>query len=179
MVNLIAGERIVPELIQDAFTPEAVAEEAVSMLTDPARAARFAQGLARVRARLGGPGASRRAAEADSENRRPRGDSMRRAAMAIVSDVAAIAGPKRRRLLPADLGELSRDARDDVRGRVVSLDRALDRRSPCDRNDRHSRGRALLKGDLGSACSSASLADDSAGFESILIGAPQFASASA
>ena len=32
MVNLIAGERIVPELIQDAFTPEAVASEAVSML---------------------------------------------------------------------------------------------------------------------------------------------------
>ena len=37
MVNLIAGERIVPELIQDAFTPEAVAAEAVSMLTDSAR----------------------------------------------------------------------------------------------------------------------------------------------
>ena len=32
MVNLIAGERIVPELIQDAFTPEAVAGEAVSLL---------------------------------------------------------------------------------------------------------------------------------------------------
>jgi len=64
MVNLIAGERIVPELIQDAFTPAAVADEAVSMLTDPARAARIREGLARVRARLGGPGASRRAAEA-------------------------------------------------------------------------------------------------------------------
>jgi lipid-A-disaccharide synthase len=64
MVNLIAGERIVPELIQHALTPEAVAEEAVSMLTDPARAARIREGLQRVRARLGGPGASRRAAEA-------------------------------------------------------------------------------------------------------------------
>jgi lipid-A-disaccharide synthase len=64
MVNLIAGERIVPELIQDGFTPEAVADEAVSMLTDSARAARVREGLARVRARLGGPGASRRAAEA-------------------------------------------------------------------------------------------------------------------
>jgi lipid-A-disaccharide synthase len=64
MVNLIAGERIVPELIQDAFTPEAVAEEAVSMLTDAARAADVRQGLARVRDRLGGPGGSRRAAEA-------------------------------------------------------------------------------------------------------------------
>ncbi len=64
MVNLIAGETIVPELIQDAFTPDAVANEAVSMLTDAARHARIREGLARVRQRLGGPGASRRAAEA-------------------------------------------------------------------------------------------------------------------
>ncbi|MBI4487277.1 MAG: lipid-A-disaccharide synthase, partial [Acidobacteria bacterium] len=64
MVNLIAGEKIVPELIQDAFTPEAVAREAISMLTDSARVSRIREGLARVRARLGGPGASRRAAEA-------------------------------------------------------------------------------------------------------------------
>jgi lipid-A-disaccharide synthase len=63
MVNLIAGEMIVPELIQDAFTPEAVAGEAVSMLTDRARAVKIREGLARVRAKLGGPGASRRAAE--------------------------------------------------------------------------------------------------------------------
>ena len=64
MVNLIAGERIVPELIQDAFTPEAVANEAVSILTDGERARRIREGLATVRQRLGGPGASRRAAEA-------------------------------------------------------------------------------------------------------------------
>ena len=64
MVNLIAGEKIVPELIQDAFTPEAVAREAISMLTDRDRAARIRAGLASVRERLGGPGASRRAAEA-------------------------------------------------------------------------------------------------------------------
>ena len=64
MVNLIAGEKIVPELIQAAFTSEAVANEAISMLTDRARAAHIRDGLARVRERLGGPGASRRAAEA-------------------------------------------------------------------------------------------------------------------
>ena len=64
MVNLIAGEKIVPELIQHQFTPEAVAAEAVSMLTDNVRAAAIRTGLARVRQRLGGPGASRRAAEA-------------------------------------------------------------------------------------------------------------------
>ena len=64
MVNLIAGEKIVPELVQDALTPEAVAREAISMLTDRQRAARIRDRLAEVRTRLGGPGASRRAAEA-------------------------------------------------------------------------------------------------------------------
>ncbi|MGE5245002.1 MAG: lipid-A-disaccharide synthase [Betaproteobacteria bacterium] len=64
MVNLIAGEKIVPELIQDAFTPGAVAAEAVSMLTDRSRIAHIREGYARVRERLGGPGGSRRAAEA-------------------------------------------------------------------------------------------------------------------
>ena len=64
MVNLIAGETIVPEFVQDAFTPEAVAREAISLLTDRDRAARMRAGLATVRSRLGGPGASRRAAQA-------------------------------------------------------------------------------------------------------------------
>ena len=63
MANLIAGERVVPELIQDAFTPDAVADEVVSFLTDAARAERTRAALGRVRARLGSPGASRRAAE--------------------------------------------------------------------------------------------------------------------
>ena len=64
MVNLIAGSKIVPELLQEMFTPDAVAREAISMLTDPDRAARIREHLAAVRARLGGPGASRRAAQA-------------------------------------------------------------------------------------------------------------------
>jgi len=64
MVNLIAGEKIVPELIQDAFTPANVAGEAIAMLTDEARVEQIKAGLAKVREKLGGPGASRRAAEA-------------------------------------------------------------------------------------------------------------------
>jgi lipid-A-disaccharide synthase len=79
MVNLIAGERVVPELVQDAFTPDAVAREAISMLTDPARVARIRDGLATVRARLGGPGASRRAAEAILRLIRPLGPTGTRA----------------------------------------------------------------------------------------------------
>jgi lipid-A-disaccharide synthase len=72
MVNLIAGQKIVPELIQESFTPDAVAAEAVSMLTDRARHARIREGLALVRSRLGGPGASRRAAEAILKVMKPR-----------------------------------------------------------------------------------------------------------
>jgi len=64
MVNLVAGRRVVPELIQGDFTPEAVTRETVSLLTDASRAAEVRAGLAEVRARLGGAGASRRAAEA-------------------------------------------------------------------------------------------------------------------
>jgi lipid-A-disaccharide synthase len=64
MANLVAGERIVPELIQDAFTPEAVARETVAFLTDVDLRTRTRDALRRVRERLGAPGASGRAAEA-------------------------------------------------------------------------------------------------------------------
>jgi lipid-A-disaccharide synthase len=64
MVNLVAGRTIVPELIQDRFTPDAVAREAVSLLTDGPRADAMRQDLAEMRARLGGTGASHRAAAA-------------------------------------------------------------------------------------------------------------------
>lgn len=64
MVNLIAEKRIVPELIQGEFTPQAVADETVSLLTNAERAEQMRAGLREVCARLGGPGASRRAAHA-------------------------------------------------------------------------------------------------------------------
>ena len=63
MANLIAGEEVVPELLQDAFTPDAVADRVVAFLTDAELAARTRAELKRVRERLGSTGASRRAAE--------------------------------------------------------------------------------------------------------------------
>lgn len=62
MVNLIAGRRVVPELIQRDFTPERVAAEALALLDDPARAEAMQRDLLEVRKRLGEPGASYRAA---------------------------------------------------------------------------------------------------------------------
>jgi len=64
MANLVAGRRVVPELIQEAFTPRAVADEALRVLTDVEYANRVRQDLREVRGRLGDPGASRRAAAA-------------------------------------------------------------------------------------------------------------------
>jgi lipid-A-disaccharide synthase len=64
MANLIAGRRIVPELIQDDCTPDAVAREVVAYLTDPAYAERTRSSLREVREKLGRPGASGRAADA-------------------------------------------------------------------------------------------------------------------
>jgi lipid-A-disaccharide synthase len=64
MPNLVAGTRIVPELIQDDFTPERTAGEIVSLLTDHQRYEETREALVRVRKALGAPGASGRAADA-------------------------------------------------------------------------------------------------------------------
>ena len=55
MANLIAGKPSVPELIQDGFTPEAVARETTTLLQDPVAAERMRARSAR------GAAASRRA----------------------------------------------------------------------------------------------------------------------
>src|SRR3954469_11940110 len=64
MANLVAGTRVVPELIQEDFTAERVAAEALDILTNPERAARMREDLRGVRQKLGTAGASDRAARA-------------------------------------------------------------------------------------------------------------------
>ncbi|MFN0150753.1 MAG: lipid-A-disaccharide synthase [bacterium] len=63
LANLVAGERVVPELIQDAATQESIAGEMVALLRDDSRRAVMRETLAGVRAKLGEPGAAARAAE--------------------------------------------------------------------------------------------------------------------
>jgi lipid-A-disaccharide synthase len=63
MANLLAGERLFPELIQDEFTPERLAREVLTLIQAPERLTAIRRGLATVIRRLGGPGASLRAAK--------------------------------------------------------------------------------------------------------------------
>jgi lipid-A-disaccharide synthase len=63
MVNLIAGRQVAPELIQDAFTPEAVETEVRRLLESETARAEAKGGLAEVRAKMGPGGAIERAAD--------------------------------------------------------------------------------------------------------------------
>jgi lipid-A-disaccharide synthase len=63
MVNLIAGRRVVPELIQDDFTAEALERETRRLLASPEGREAMKQELAGVRCQLGSGGAIERAAE--------------------------------------------------------------------------------------------------------------------
>jgi lipid-A-disaccharide synthase len=64
LVNLVAGRTIVPELIQSAATGQRLYEEALRLLEDRPTYNEMKRDLAKVRAALGEPGASTRAAEA-------------------------------------------------------------------------------------------------------------------
>jgi lipid-A-disaccharide synthase len=64
LVNLLTGREVLPELIQNDFTPEAAARELIALgMPGPRRDAALI-GLAEVREKLGAPGAYRRAAAA-------------------------------------------------------------------------------------------------------------------
>jgi lipid-A-disaccharide synthase len=63
MVNLIAGKRVVPELVQKDFTPTRLASETLRLLDAPDARAEMRRGLAEVREKLGPPGAVERAAD--------------------------------------------------------------------------------------------------------------------
>ncbi len=61
--NIVAGEEVAPELLQADLTAERLAATLAPWLDDPGVRERQCARLAAVRARLGGPGAARRAAE--------------------------------------------------------------------------------------------------------------------
>ena len=63
LANLVAGRGIVPELIHDEASPERLLEEAERLLQDRRAYDQMKTDLLAVRASLGEPGASRRAAE--------------------------------------------------------------------------------------------------------------------
>jgi lipid-A-disaccharide synthase len=55
MVNLIAGEQVVPELVQQNFTASNVVAQVRDILPDGAARTRMVEGLARVKAKLRAP----------------------------------------------------------------------------------------------------------------------------
>lgn len=67
MVNVLAGKEVVPELIQDAFTSERLVRETERLLASAEARAAMCRELAKVREKLGPPGAIERAADIIAE----------------------------------------------------------------------------------------------------------------
>ncbi|MGB6011971.1 MAG: lipid-A-disaccharide synthase, partial [Desulfobacterales bacterium] len=62
LVNLIAGRKIVPELLQKEASPTRISDTVFEMLSDPSGLERIQLELLNIRDLLGGPGASERVA---------------------------------------------------------------------------------------------------------------------
>ncbi|MFH1021016.1 MAG: lipid-A-disaccharide synthase [Pseudomonadota bacterium] len=62
LVNLVAGREVVPELLQHEAVPKKIAMATIRLVAEQTERARMLAGLAEVRERLGGAGASARAA---------------------------------------------------------------------------------------------------------------------
>lgn len=62
LVNWVAGEKIIPEFLQDEARPENIAEVALSLLENSEKLRQIKESLKVVRSRLGRPGASQRVA---------------------------------------------------------------------------------------------------------------------
>jgi lipid-A-disaccharide synthase len=71
LVNIVAGETVVPELIQEHFHAARLEKEAAALLGSPADLAKMRFALARVARQLGPPGGSERAADAVLEALEP------------------------------------------------------------------------------------------------------------
>jgi lipid-A-disaccharide synthase len=71
LVNIVAGEEVVPELLQDEVNATRLETEGAALLDDPARLAKMKASLARVGGQLGPPGGSERAADAILEALEP------------------------------------------------------------------------------------------------------------
>ncbi len=73
LVNIVAEEEVVPELLNEQVTPERIAAEALKVLKDPEQARIVRERLQRVRESLGTPGVVERIARsmADSMNLTP------------------------------------------------------------------------------------------------------------
>lgn len=64
LVNVVAGRKVVPELIQREANPSRIAEEALALRNDARRREKMKEDFLEIKRSLGSPGAGRRAAEA-------------------------------------------------------------------------------------------------------------------
>jgi lipid-A-disaccharide synthase len=63
LVNILAGQEVAPEFLQNRMTSDKIADEALKILGNPERQRVMQKAFQDIRISLGGVGASKRAAE--------------------------------------------------------------------------------------------------------------------